>query len=173
MMSKFLGNFLRICIFMLLMTTTVSWGAACPSPATLVGTWSATAGSTYNNHTGLVQSDDADYYRIDNPVGGQINLSIQNNTSNRAMTVYLYSDSGCSSTSLITLNISGGTTRTATVDVASGVSYYLYLVGSASNQDTSYTLNANKPIKGHSLLHQNPFSPVFPKIGRASCRERV
>ncbi|WP_298690567.1 hypothetical protein [uncultured Sulfuricurvum sp.] len=164
-MSKFLGNFLRICIFMLLMTTTVSWGAACPSPATLVGTWSATAGSTYNNHTGLVQSDDADYYRIDNPVGGQINLSIQNNTSNRAMTVYLYSDSGCSSTSLITLNISGGTTRTATVDVASGVSYYLYLVGSASNQDTSYTLNANKPIKGHSLLHQNPFSPVFPNGG--------
>jgi hypothetical protein len=45
--------------------------------------------------------------------------------------------------------------------VKAGVTYYLYLVGSASNQNTAYTFSANKPATGHDLLHENPFSPVF------------
>lgn len=145
---------------------TVSGWGACPSTATNMGTWTSTNGTSYNNHTGAVRSNDADYYVIQNPTVGQINLTIVNNTSNRQLTATLYSDSTCSAAPVWTSNvIAGSGTATATIDVATGVTYYLYLVGSASNQDTSYTLSANKPITGHALLHENPFSPVFANSG--------
>lgn len=155
-----------IAVFGMVMVFAVSGWGACPSPSTLMGTWDATSGSTYNNHTGDVQNDDADYYKITNPIGGQINLSIKNNSSNRELTATIYSDATCSASSTWTSgSISGGATKTATVDVMAGTTYYLYLVGSASNQDTSYTFSANKPVKGHAILHENPFSPVFGNDG--------
>lgn len=154
-----------IAVFGFMMMLTIPAWAVCPVGSDM-GTWNATSGSTYNNHSGVVQSDDADYYTITNPVGGQINLSIKNNTSNRQLTAFLYSDSTCTASAVWSSGtVAGSATVTATVDVTLGTTYYLYIVGSASNQDTAYTLNANKPAKGHAVLHENPFVPVFPNGG--------
>ncbi|PHM18119.1 MAG: hypothetical protein CJD30_02765 [Sulfuricurvum sp. PD_MW2] len=162
--NKLFLRWIAVCGWLIALSVQ-SWGV-CPTPASSMGTWNATSGSTYNNHSGTVQSDDADYYTITNPVGGQINLSVTNNSSNRQLTATLYSDATCSATSVWTSGVmAGGSSQSATINVTAGTTYYLYLVGGASNQDTSYTFSANKPVKGHALLHENPFSPVFGNDG--------
>lgn len=163
---KSLNLLSKIFISLLLLSSFAifSWGA-CPT-GTNMGTWNATTGSSYNNHTGYVQSDDADYYIITNPVGGQINLTIQNTPdTNNDLFATLYSDSACTTQVWASGQIGDLQTVSATANVTAGTTYYLYLLGSKSNGDTRYSLSANKPIKGHSVLHENPFTPVFPNGG--------
>ncbi|OHD77616.1 MAG: hypothetical protein A2023_04025 [Sulfuricurvum sp. GWF2_44_89] len=158
--------FLRlITVFGITVIFAISGWGVCPTGSS-IGTWTASAGSTYNNHTGDVQSDDADYYTITNPVGGQINLSIQNTPdTNNNLYATLYSDSTCSTAVWSSGEIGDLQTSTTTVSVTAGTTYYLYLLGSKSNGDTKYLLNANKPIKGHDIYHENPFTPVFANGG--------
>lgn len=160
---KVLPRFLAVFGWMFILSTQ-AW-SACPTGVSM-GTWNATSGSTYNNHAGNVRSNDADYYTITNPIGGQINLQVINGTSNRQLTVSVYSDATCSTAAVWSSGtVAGSATVNKTIDVTAGVTYYLYILGSASNQDTAYTLNANKPAKGHSVSHENPFSPVFANGG--------
>lgn len=164
-MKKFRFTARLFTIFGLMVIFAVSGWGACPT-GTNMGTWNATAGSSYNNHTGYVQSDDADYYIITNPVGGQINLTIQNTPdTNNDLYATLYSDSACTTQVWTSGQIGDLQTVSATANVTAGTTYYFYLLGSKSNGDTRYSLSASKPIKGHSVLHENPFTPVFPNGG--------
>jgi hypothetical protein len=154
-----------LAIFGLAAMFAVSGWGACPA-GTNMGTWNASAGSSYNNRTGYVQSDDADYYIITNPVGGQINLTVQNTPdTNNDLYAALYSDSECTTQVWTSGEMGDLQTISTTVNVTAGTTYYLYFLGSKSNEDTRYLLNANKPVKGHSIFHENPFSPVFPNGG--------